>query len=123
MNDSGNQIEVKWLVAERSNPAPFLTARLMRVCERIALTSCRVHNTKCLLIVGMIRRLVISPYMYWRGRQPRPRHLSLTDPQAAMGEDDLAKAFAFVPTSTLNSPDRLMHTRCGLVGVGERGWR
>ncbi len=44
----------------------------------------------------MLRRIVISFYMHWRSRQRRPRHLSLTDFQAAMGEDNLAMAFAFV---------------------------
>lgn len=57
---------------------------------------CRVRHTNGLWILGMLRRLVISLYMHWRARQPTPDGLSLTDFQSAMGEDNLAKAFAFV---------------------------
>lgn len=57
---------------------------------------CRVRNTNGLLILGMLRRIVISLFMHWRQQQPRPKHKSLTDFQTAMGEDNLAKAFAFV---------------------------
>jgi hypothetical protein len=56
---------------------------------------CRVRNTNGLWILGMLRRLVISLFMHWRARQPKP-HQSLTDFQAAMGEDNLAMAMAFV---------------------------
>ena len=35
-------------------------------------------------------------YTQWREQQPNPRSLWFTDFQAAMGEDNLAKAFAFV---------------------------
>jgi hypothetical protein len=44
----------------------------------------------------MLRRVVISLYMPWRAQQRRPQHKSLTDSQADMGEDNLAKAIAFV---------------------------
>ena len=44
----------------------------------------------------MLRRLAISPYMHWRQQQPNPRSLWFTDFQPAMGENNLAKAFAFV---------------------------
>mgnify|MGYP001767541798 FL=1 len=57
---------------------------------------CRVRNTNGLWILGIIRRLVISLFMHWRKRHPKPNHQSLTDFQAAMGEDNLAKAMAFV---------------------------
>jgi predicted transposase YbfD/YdcC len=57
---------------------------------------CRVRNTNGLLILGMLRRLVISLFMHWRLHQPRPHHQSHTDFQAAMGEDNLTKATAFV---------------------------
>jgi hypothetical protein len=57
---------------------------------------CRVRNTNGLWILGMLRRLVISLFMHWRARHPKPQHQSLTDFQAAMGEDNLAKALAFV---------------------------
>jgi hypothetical protein len=57
---------------------------------------CRVRNTNGLWILGMLRRLVISLFVEWRTRQPKPRALSLTDFQAAMGEDNLSKALGFV---------------------------
>ena len=57
---------------------------------------CRVRNTHGLWILGMLRRLVISLFMHWRSQQPCPQRKSLTDFQAAMGEDNLAMAFAFV---------------------------
>jgi len=57
---------------------------------------CRVRNTNGLLILGMLRRVVISLFVHWRLHQPRPQHKSLTDFQSAMGEDNLAKATAFV---------------------------
>ena len=57
---------------------------------------CRVRSTNGLWILGMFRRLVISLFMHWRARQPKPHHQSLTDFQSAMGEDNLTKALAFV---------------------------
>jgi hypothetical protein len=57
---------------------------------------CRVRNPNALWILGMLRRLTVSLYMHWRQQQPKPRSLWLTDFQAAMGENNLAKAFAFV---------------------------
>lgn len=57
---------------------------------------CRVRSPKGLWILGMLRRLVISLFMHWRTRHPKPQHQSLTDFQAAMGEDNLARAMAFV---------------------------
>lgn len=57
---------------------------------------CRVRNTNGLWILGMLRRLVISLFMHWRARHPKPQHQTLTDFQAAMGEENLAKALAFL---------------------------
>jgi hypothetical protein len=57
---------------------------------------CRVRSTNALWILGMLRRLVISLFSHWRARHRKPKHQSLTDFQAAMGEDNLAKSMAFV---------------------------
>lgn len=57
---------------------------------------CRVRSPQGQWVLGMLRRVVISLYMHWRARQPKPRHKSLTDFQTAMGEDNLAKAITFV---------------------------
>lgn len=57
---------------------------------------CRVRGTKGLWILGMLRRLVISLFCHWRVSHRKPEHQSLTDFQAAMGEDNLAKAMTFL---------------------------
>lgn len=57
---------------------------------------CRVRNAQGLWILGMLRRLVISLFMHWRARHPKPQRQSLTDFQADLGEDNLRKALAFV---------------------------
>lgn len=57
---------------------------------------CRVRNPKALLILGMVRRLVISLFMEWRQRQRKPQFCTVTDFQAAMGENDLAAAMSLV---------------------------
>lgn len=57
---------------------------------------CRVRSTNALWILGMLRRLVISLFAQWRVGHRKPQHQSLTDFQAAMGEDNLAKAMTFV---------------------------
>lgn len=57
---------------------------------------CRVRSTNGLWILGMLRRVVISLFMEWRSRQSKPHFQSLTDFQAAMGEENLSKALAFV---------------------------
>jgi hypothetical protein len=57
---------------------------------------CRVRSTNALWILGMLRRLVISLFMHWRARRSKPQHQSLTDFQAALGENNLAMAMTFV---------------------------
>lgn len=57
---------------------------------------CRVRSGNGLLVMGLFRRLVISLYMHWRRHQPRPHQKSLTDFQTVMGENNLAKAMAFL---------------------------
>ena len=57
---------------------------------------CRVRSPNGLWILGMVRRLVISLFLEWRGRQAKPQFQSLTDFQAAMGEENLTKALGFV---------------------------
>jgi len=63
---------------------------------------CRVRSTNGLWILGMMRRLVVSLFMEWRHRQPKPHHKHLTDFQAAMGEDNLAQALRFVTRKHAN---------------------
>ena len=44
----------------------------------------------------MLRRIAISLFREWRGRQAKPHFQSLTNFQAEMGEDNPAKARDFV---------------------------
>ena len=53
---------------------------------------CRIRTPNGQWILGMLRRMTISLFTHWRGRQPKPRHITLTDFQAEMGENNLAKA-------------------------------
>jgi len=57
---------------------------------------CRVRSGNGLLVLGLMRRLVVSLFMEWRTRQPKPHQRSLTDFQSLMGENNLAKAASFV---------------------------
>lgn len=54
---------------------------------------CRVREPNGQWILGMMRRLVISLFMHWRTRRRKNKQRTLTDFQAEMGEDNLAKAF------------------------------
>ena len=60
---------------------------------------CRVRSPNGQWILGMVRRLVVSLYLHWRAKQLRPQHLTLTDFQSALGEDNLAQAMTFVTHS------------------------
>jgi len=57
---------------------------------------CRVQTPKGLLLLGRLRRVVVSLFIHWRARQPTPKHLTLTDFQAAMGAENKVKALAFL---------------------------
>lgn len=57
---------------------------------------CRVRNANGLWVLGMFRRLANSLYMHWRSQQPKAQYKTTTDFQAAMGENNLAKAMRFV---------------------------
>ena len=57
---------------------------------------CRAQTPKGLLLLGMLRRVVVSLFIHWRARQPTPKHLTLTDFQAAMGAENKVKALAFL---------------------------
>ena len=55
---------------------------------------CSVRDLNGLWILGMLRRLVVSLYMHWRSKQPKPQHLSLTDFQSDMGAPQRAGGFS-----------------------------
>jgi predicted transposase YbfD/YdcC len=57
---------------------------------------CRVRSPHGLWVLGMFRRLANSLFMEWRSRQPNAKYKTSTDFQAAMGENNLAKAMRFL---------------------------
>jgi hypothetical protein len=65
---------------------------------------CRVRSGNGLLVMGLFRRLVISLYMHWRLRQPKPHQKSLTDFQSLMGENHLAPAMSFITSKRPKLP-------------------
>ena len=57
---------------------------------------CRIRNSNGLWIMGMFRRLSNSLFMHWRGRQRKPEHLTTTDFQAVMAEEQRRRALRTV---------------------------
>lgn len=57
---------------------------------------CRVRHANGLWVLGMFRRLANSLFIEWRSHQPKAKYKTTTDFQAAMGENNLAKAIRFV---------------------------
>jgi hypothetical protein len=57
---------------------------------------CRVRHQNAMWVLGMMRRLSISLYMQWRGSQRRPEHVTTTDFQAALGEEQQRAALRLV---------------------------
>ena len=48
---------------------------------------CRVRNDNAMLVLGMMLRLSNSLFMQWRGYQRRPDHVTTTDFQSSLSED------------------------------------
>jgi hypothetical protein len=90
-----------WLLANRLGWG-IENASHLRLDVSLNDDRCRVRTPKSLWILGMLRRLVVSLFMHWRARQPKPEHLTLTDFQAAMGEDNLAPALSFLTSQNPN---------------------
>lgn len=57
---------------------------------------CRVQSDNGIWILGMFRRVANSTFFEWRTLQPRPDHLTTTDFQTLMAENQRAAAVAFV---------------------------
>ena len=71
--------------------------RRVRSTNQLPVTSNQLSvASNGLWILGMMRRVVISFFMEWRPRQPKPHFQSLRGLQAEMGEDNPAKALRFV---------------------------
>lgn len=57
---------------------------------------CRVRNTNGMWVLGILRRLSNSLFMEWSRHRPRPDHVTTTDFQAALGEEQQRAALRFV---------------------------
>jgi len=60
---------------------------------------CRVRSPNGQWIFGMMRRLSVSLFMHWRGRQPKPKHLTFNDFQSDMGAENLSKAMRILKSA------------------------
>ena len=56
----------------------------------------RVQSAKGMLILGRYRRVANSLFMEWARHQRRPDHVTTTDFQTLMAEENRAKAIRFV---------------------------
>jgi hypothetical protein len=72
-----------WLAANRQSWG-IENGRHLRLDVTLQDDRCRVRTPKSLWILGRLRRLVVSPFLHWRERQPLPRHLTLTDFHSAI---------------------------------------
>ena len=53
---------------------------------------CRVRNHNAMWVLAMMRRLSNSLFMHWRQRKRRPDHVTTTDFQAHLSEDNHRQA-------------------------------
>ena len=59
---------------------------------------CRVQSDNGIWIFGMFRRLANSLFMEWRAAQRRPDHVTTTDFQAWLTQDNRKRALCFLTT-------------------------
>lgn len=57
---------------------------------------CRVRDRNAVWVLGMFRRLAISLYAEWRSRDPKRRHVSMTDFHAHMDAAQTRAGLRFV---------------------------
>ncbi len=57
---------------------------------------CRVRHSNAMWVMGILRRLSNSLFMEWRGYRRRPDHVTTTDFQSAMSEENHRAALRFV---------------------------
>ena len=57
---------------------------------------CRVRHDNGIWVLGMMRRFSNSLFIEWRGKQRRPDHVTTTDFQAALGEEQHRAALRLV---------------------------
>ena len=57
---------------------------------------CRIRRSNGIWVMGMFRRLSNSLFMEWRSRQRKPQHLTTTDFQTRMAEEQRRRALRTV---------------------------
>ena len=57
---------------------------------------CRMRRSNGIWVMGMFRRLSNSLFMEWRSRQRKPQHLTTTDFQTRMAEEQRRRALRTV---------------------------
>lgn len=57
---------------------------------------CRVQSDDGIWIFGMFRRTANSLFMEWRQAQPRPEHVTTTDFQTLLSQDNHRRALRFL---------------------------
>ena len=62
---------------------------------------CRVQSDHGIWIFGMFRRLANSLFMEWRAAQRRPEHITTTDFQTLLTQDNRRRAVGFL---TMKNP-------------------
>jgi hypothetical protein len=85
----------QWLLANRQSWA-IENGLHQRLDVSLNDDRCRVRNPNGLWVLGMFRRLTNSLFIAWRSHQPMAKYKTITDFQAALGENNLAKALRFV---------------------------
>jgi hypothetical protein len=63
---------------------------------------CRVQSDKGIWIFGMVRRLANSLFMEWRQAQRRPDHVTTTDFQALLTQDNRRHALRFITSKKIS---------------------
>jgi len=61
---------------------------------------CRVQSDNGIWIFGMVRRLANSLFMEWRSAQRRPDHVTTTDFQALLAQENRKRALRFLLAKT-----------------------
>lgn len=56
----------------------------------------RVRQRNAVWVLGMFRRIVVSPFMHWRGHNPKRAKATLSDFHEEMGLEHQRRAFALV---------------------------
>jgi len=57
---------------------------------------CRVRDRNAVWVLGMFRRLAVSLFAEWRSRDPKRKHVTMTDLHSHMGAEHASPAMRFI---------------------------